>query len=140
MRLQSIKLMTHIPSSSIHRNTQTLPPAFRKLDSFIVSLVPLLDLDISSETNRSAALNDTTEVTVLNSTGNMIDSGEDHLSSGGILLAETINEESMDPQIEYMGQIAYSVVAPVIISFGILSNILNLVVLSRPSLRGPTFR
>ncbi|XP_068230615.1 probable G-protein coupled receptor AH9.1 [Palaemon carinicauda] len=49
-------------------------------------------------------------------------------------------EETMSPEIEYMGHIAYSVVAPVIISFGILSNMINLVVLTRPSLRGPTFR
>ncbi|XP_064098581.1 probable G-protein coupled receptor AH9.1 [Macrobrachium nipponense] len=49
-------------------------------------------------------------------------------------------EDTMSPEIEYMGHIAYSVVAPVIISFGILSNTVNLVVLTRPSLRGPTFR
>ena len=48
--------------------------------------------------------------------------------------------EGYDPRIERMGHIAYGIVAPVIISFGVVSNVLNLVVLSRPSLRGPTFR
>ena len=44
------------------------------------------------------------------------------------------------PEIESMGGIAYGVVAPLIISFGIVSNLLNLLVLTRPSLRSPTFR
>ncbi|XP_076056261.1 uncharacterized protein LOC143034203 [Oratosquilla oratoria] len=43
-------------------------------------------------------------------------------------------------EVEYVGHVAYNFVAPVIISFGILSNLLNLVVLTRPTLRGPTFR
>ncbi|XP_042203076.1 alpha-2B adrenergic receptor-like [Homarus americanus] len=55
-------------------------------------------------------------------------------------VVEGVLEETMSPEIQYMGHIAYSVVAPVIISFGILTNVLNLVVLTRPSLRGPTFR
>ncbi|KAG0712100.1 putative G-protein coupled receptor AH9.1 [Chionoecetes opilio] len=55
-------------------------------------------------------------------------------------VVDGVVEETMSPEIQYMGHIAYSVVAPVIISFGILTNVLNLVVLSRPSLRGPTFR
>lgn len=55
-------------------------------------------------------------------------------------VVDGVVEEAMSPEIQYMGHIAYSVVAPVIISFGILTNVLNLVVLSRPSLRGPTFR
>ncbi|XP_071515492.1 uncharacterized protein [Panulirus ornatus] len=55
-------------------------------------------------------------------------------------VVEGVLEVTMSPEIQYMGHIAYSVVAPVIISFGILTNVLNLVVLTRPSLRGPTFR
>ncbi|XP_069948054.1 dopamine D2-like receptor [Cherax quadricarinatus] len=55
-------------------------------------------------------------------------------------VVESVLEKTMSPEIQYMGHIAYGVVAPVIISFGILTNVLNLVVLTRPSLRGPTFR
>ncbi|XP_018008573.1 uncharacterized protein LOC108666248 isoform X2 [Hyalella azteca] len=47
---------------------------------------------------------------------------------------------SLNSDVEYLGQIAYNVVAPIIIIFGLLSNIINLLVLSRPTLRGPTFR
>ncbi|KAK8399505.1 hypothetical protein O3P69_003530 [Scylla paramamosain] len=55
-------------------------------------------------------------------------------------VVDGVVEKDLSPEIQYMGHIAYSVVAPVIISFGILTNVLNLVVLSRPSLRGPTFK
>ncbi|XP_047486324.1 probable G-protein coupled receptor B0563.6 [Penaeus chinensis] len=55
-------------------------------------------------------------------------------------VVDDVVEETMSPEIQYMGHIAYNVVAPVIISFGILTNVLNLLVLTRPSLRGPTFR
>ncbi|XP_069195649.1 alpha-2B adrenergic receptor-like [Procambarus clarkii] len=55
-------------------------------------------------------------------------------------VVEGVVEKTMSVEIRNLGYIAYSVVAPVIISFGILTNILNLVVLTRPSLRGPTFR
>jgi hypothetical protein len=47
---------------------------------------------------------------------------------------------SLNSDVEYLGQIAYNVVAPIIIIFGLLSNVINLLVLSRPTLRGPTFR
>lgn len=80
----------------------------------------------------------------LTSTAQMVTADVEDLGVvDGILISNDLNEESngmLDPQILRLGQIAYQMVAPVIISFGVLSNLLNLLVLSRPTLRGPTFR
>lgn len=69
-----------------------------------------------------------------------LDAGVDVVGVGAEGVVDGTREHSLSPEIQSMGQIAYGVVAPVIISFGILTNVLNLVVLTRPSLRGPTFR
>lgn len=54
-------------------------------------------------------------------------------------ISESLTPDSSPCDVECMKAYAYRVVAPIVIGVGILGNILNLVVLTRPSLKGVTY-
>lgn len=141
-RRSKFSLVTHIPSSSLFATYEGIGLSSGNFSRSDKLLSPGLFAN-SLSTNISFAL-ESGGVNMLNSVTDIIngDSGEGLMTTGGVRASEGANrvETILDPAIEYMGQIAYNVVAPVIISFGVLSNVINLIVLSRPSLRGPTFR
>ena len=94
------------------------------MENLETSISNSAELQYSNSTLFSGGLNsvfDETSTTVYNSSGN-------------------IAVTTQSPEIQHLGGIAYGVVAPIIVVFGIVSNLLNLLVLTRPSLRSPTFR